>query len=38
MMEKDPRYCDVIADRWEEWTGRSANRIGKSAVPFNEEV
>lgn len=38
MMEKDPRYCDVIVERWEEWTGRSASRIGKSAVPFNAEV
>ncbi|MDD3212090.1 MAG: site-specific DNA-methyltransferase [Eubacteriales bacterium] len=28
MMEKDPRYCDVIVERWETLTGRSASRIG----------
>lgn len=24
MMELDPRYADVIVDRWEEFTGRKA--------------
>lgn len=26
MMELDPRYCDVIVERWEKLTGRSAVR------------
>lgn len=24
MMEMDPHYCDVIVQRWEEFTGRRA--------------
>ena len=24
-MEIDPRYCDVIVKRWEEFTGRKAS-------------
>ena len=27
MMELDPRYCDVIVDRWEKLTGRKAELI-----------
>lgn len=27
MMEYDPRYVDVIIDRWEKFTGRKAERI-----------
>lgn len=27
LMEIDPAYCDVIVQRWEEFTGRKAERI-----------
>ena len=27
MMELDPKYCDVIVKRWEEYTGQKAKRI-----------
>lgn len=27
IMEKDPRYADVIIKRWEEYTGRQAERV-----------
>ena len=26
-MEIDPHYCDVIVNRWEEFTGKKAERI-----------
>jgi len=34
LMEIDPPYCDVIVQRWEEFTGRKAERIaaGKAEV------
>jgi len=28
LMELDPPYCDVIVQRWEQFTGRKAERIG----------
>jgi site-specific DNA-methyltransferase (adenine-specific) len=27
MMELDPKYVDVIIDRWEKFTGRKAEKI-----------
>jgi DNA modification methylase len=27
LMELDPRYCDVIVRRWEQFTGKQAQRI-----------
>ena len=26
-MEKDPKYCDVIIKRWENFTGKKAKKI-----------
>lgn len=31
MMELDPHYCDVIIKRWEEFTGKRAERISAQA-------
>ena len=27
-MEIDPRYCDVIVERWQRYTGKTARRVG----------
>jgi DNA modification methylase len=33
MMELDPHYCDVIVNRWEQFTGRKAERISDGSTP-----
>ena len=33
LMEMDMPYCDVIVQRWEKFTGRKAQRIGKDGLP-----
>ncbi|MBK9128201.1 MAG: ParB N-terminal domain-containing protein [Phycisphaerales bacterium] len=33
LMELDPLYCDVIAQRWEKFTRRKAERLPCAAVP-----
>jgi DNA modification methylase len=40
LMELDPLYCDVIIKRWEEFTGRKAERIvtGSPEEPADAEV
>ena len=32
-MELDPPYCDVIVNRWEQFTGRKAERISDGSTP-----
>ena len=31
LMELDPPYCDVIVERWENFTGKQAERQTKEA-------
>lgn len=39
LMELDQAYCDVIVQRWEKFTGKTAQRIAaKPAVQTEEEV
>ncbi len=33
-MELDPRFCDVIVDRWEKLTGKEAGRHGDDRAPI----
>ena len=35
LMELDPKYCDVIVKRWQEFTGKSA-RLLDSGQTFDE--
>jgi hypothetical protein len=32
IMEVDPRYCDVIVDRWQRHTGQTAKRVTNGAL------
>jgi hypothetical protein len=39
-MELDPPYCDVIIQRWEEFTGQKAQQLASDALlaePAREE-
>ncbi|MCA9091177.1 MAG: site-specific DNA-methyltransferase, partial [Planctomycetaceae bacterium] len=33
LMELDPLYCDVIVQRWEQFTGEKSHRVAESDVP-----
>lgn len=39
MMEIDPRYCDVILNRWAKFTGQTPHRIGEGGelIPWHTE-
>jgi DNA modification methylase len=37
MMEIDPRYCQVIVDRWEKYTGQKTIKISENNVPQNSD-
>lgn len=37
LVEYDPRYCDVILKRWEDFTGKQAYREGDEPPPENEQ-
>jgi len=30
LMELDPKYCDVIVKRWEDFTGKTAERVSSN--------
>jgi len=34
LMELDPKYCDVIVKRWQEFTGKAATHA-ESGIPFD---
>ena len=39
MMEIDALYCDVVVQRWEQFTGRKAERIpGPKSAPASAGV
>ena len=33
IMEFDPRFCDVIVKRWEDFTGKTAVLLSKNVQP-----
>jgi DNA modification methylase len=34
LLEIDPRYCDVVIRRWQEWSGEKA--VNEEGRPFEE--
>lgn len=40
IMEIDPHYCDVIIERWQKFTGKTANRLTDlgELVPYGNEA
>ena len=37
LMELDPRYCDVIVKRWQQFTGKTAT-LEATGEPFPAEL
>ncbi len=37
LMELDPKYCDVIVKRWQEFTGKAATHA-ESGIPFDSMI
>ncbi len=37
-MEIEPKYCDVVVTRWEQYTGKKAQRLPSAVAPVPEEV
>jgi len=37
MMEIDPRYCEIICQRWEKYAGQKRVKIGENNVPKNRD-
>lgn len=38
LMELDPKFCDVIIRRWEEYTGNKAQLSGNNAESSDKDV
>lgn len=38
LVELDPKFCDVIVKRWEEWTGKKAQRLENNAESSDNDV
>lgn len=37
-MELDPKFCDVIVRRWEDYTGKKAELLGNNAESSANDV
>ena len=38
LIELDPKFCDVIVRRWEEYTGQKAQRLENKAESSDKDV